>query len=272
VVVVGDSILLGAASPIDARFRFAGFNPTVDAAESRSTSVGAGLVAEHLRFPTQALVVFLGANDSADTARFEGLVNGILDSAAGVKRVYWVTTPEVRDYYPAANQAVARVASRNRGAMPNMAVLDWAAVTGADPSLTSGDGLHLKPSGSEALASLVVQRVVDDHTADSIAALAAWEAAHTPSTTTTTITPTTTVAPSTTLSEPLTDELARSGTDEESQGDKQAMRTQQTSLDSAAEGASPGVVPILIAVGLLLSLVLWLGVARIRRARRRIET
>ncbi len=202
VVVVGDSILLGAADSVDAWFRLSGFNPSVDAAQSRSTNAGAELISEQLRSRTDALVVFLGANDSADTARFEGLVNQVLDSAAGVKRVYWVTTPVVRDYYAAANEALARAASRNRGGdLPDMAVLDWAAIAAADPGLTAGDGLHLKPAGTDALTSLIVQRVVDDHAADALSALVAWEAANATTTTTTTTTATTsTTTPTSTTS------------------------------------------------------------------------
>lgn len=168
VVVVGDSILLGARDSIQSAFSDAGFNAEVDARQNLSTGAGAQIIAGNLQAPADALVVFLGANDSANSAAFSGKVRQIVDSATGVPRIYWITTPEVRGRYSEANQVIERAAAEH----PELSVLRWDLTSGADPSLTVGDGLHLKPSGVEALTQLIATNVISDFRSDALARLA----------------------------------------------------------------------------------------------------
>ena len=157
VVVVGDSIILGAQGPMVAAFSNAGWGINFDAAVSRSTSAGAAAIDSHWMELTDSLVINLGANDAGNTASYRQKVEQILNSTAGVPHVYWLTIREVRDYYPAANQAVREVAAGH----PNVTVLDWNAATSGSTGLTAGDGLHLTGSGAAAMTDLVFGAVVN---------------------------------------------------------------------------------------------------------------
>jgi lysophospholipase L1-like esterase len=157
VVVVGDSIILGAQGPMVAAFSNAGWGINFDAAVSRSTSAGAAAIDSHWMELTDSLVINLGANDAGNTASYRQKVEQILTSTSGVPHVYWLTIREVRDYYPAANQAVREVAAGH----PNVTVLDWNAATAGSTGLTSSDGLHLTGSGAAAMTDLVIGAVVN---------------------------------------------------------------------------------------------------------------
>ena len=154
--LVGDSIMLGAEPQLIEALTAAGFTPVVDAQESRSTSQGA----DHVRFLAasgmDAIVVMLGANDAGDPQTYRNRVKEVVAAADGVPRLYWMTIPETRDYYPAANQIVAE----ELAARPGGAVLDWNSVL-AD-GLTSGDGMHLKPQGATAMAGFVALNLAED--------------------------------------------------------------------------------------------------------------
>ncbi|CAB4979877.1 unannotated protein [freshwater metagenome] len=157
VVVVGDSIILGAQGPMVAAFSNAGWGINFDAVVSRSTSAGAAAIDAHGMELTDSLVINLGANDAGNTASYRQKVEQILSSTAGVPHVYWLTIREVRDYYPAANQALREVAAGH----PNVTVLDWNAATAGSTGLTSSDGLHLTGSGAAAMTDLVFGAVVN---------------------------------------------------------------------------------------------------------------
>jgi lysophospholipase L1-like esterase len=156
VVVVGDSVILGAQGPMTAAFAARGWEVTFDAAVSRSTSAGLDAVESHRPLLTDSLVVSLGANDAGNTAAFRERVRAILDATASMPRVYWVTIREVRDYYGPANQAVRDVAAGR----PNVTVLDWHAATAGATDLTAGDGLHLNGAGAARMTQLVTDAVV----------------------------------------------------------------------------------------------------------------
>ena len=154
--LVGDSIMLGAGPQLIEALTAAGFTPVVDAQESRSTSQGA----DHVRFLAasgmDAIVVMLGANDAGDPQTYRNRVKEVVAAADGVPRIYWMTIPETRDYYPAAKQLVAE----ELAARPGGEVLDWNSVL-AD-GLTSGDGMHLKPQGATAMAGFVALNLAED--------------------------------------------------------------------------------------------------------------
>ncbi|MFV0316236.1 MAG: hypothetical protein ACK5O2_04660 [Microthrixaceae bacterium] len=157
VALVGDSIMAGAVPQLDASLRAAGFDPIVDAQESRSTSRGADSVGLYAAAGVDEIVVMLGANDSGDPDLFASRVAEVIAAADGVDRLYWITIPEVRDYYPAANRIVAdQLAAR-----PGAKVLDWNSVLVAG-DLTGGDGMHLRPEGADALAAFVTMNLSAD--------------------------------------------------------------------------------------------------------------
>jgi lysophospholipase L1-like esterase len=192
VVVVGDSVILGARAPMTEAFLDRGWDVTFDAAVSRSTAEGFAAIESHRPVLTDTLVVSLGANDAGDTSTFRRRAQAILDATAGVPHVVWVTIREVRGYYGPANQAVREVAAGR----PNVTVLDWHAATAGATDLTAGDGLHLNGAGATRMTQLVIDAVIARTT---VATPAPPPPTTAPTTTAPTTTAPTTTAPTTTV-------------------------------------------------------------------------
>lgn len=156
VVVVGDSVILGAQSTMVPAFAGRGWQVTFDAAVNRSSAAALDAVEAHRGELTDSLVLSVGANDAGNTGAFAQRVAAILDATATVPHVYVLTIREVRDYYRPANQAIRDVAAGR----PNVTVLDWHAATAGDASLTASDGLHLNGAGAARMTQLVTDAVV----------------------------------------------------------------------------------------------------------------
>ena len=193
VVVVGDSVILGARAPMTSAFESQGWAVTFDAAVSRSTSAGLGTIESHRAQLTDSLVVSLGANDAGNTATFAGRVRAIMDATATVPHVYWVTIREVRGYYGPANQ-VLRDAAAGR---PNVTVIDWHAATAGTTALTAGDGLHLNGAGAARMTELVTGAVLAGAASRTAPPAAAPPPTAPPTTVPPSTVPPTTVAPTT---------------------------------------------------------------------------
>jgi lysophospholipase L1-like esterase len=155
VVVVGDSIILGARGPLESTLGRDGWATTFDAAVNRSTLAGAGVVRRHGPDLGDSLVVSLGANDAGNPATFRQRVDAVMAAAAFVPHVYWLTIREVRPYYRSANQVLRDATTR----FPNLRLVDWNGATAGAPGLTAGDGLHLTPAGAKSMAGLVTTSV-----------------------------------------------------------------------------------------------------------------
>ncbi len=155
VVVVGDSIILGAQSQITSAFDRNGWATSFDAKVNRSTLAGAQAVAAHAPELSDTLVVSLGANDAGNPATFRQRIDAVMAAAGPVPRVLWLTIREVRDYYGPANQVLRDAAER----YPNLDLIDWNGASAGAPGLTAGDGLHLTPAGGGSLAFLVAASV-----------------------------------------------------------------------------------------------------------------
>lgn len=151
VVVVGDSILLGAKDRLAANYSQLGWTATLDMAVSRSTTAGLQAIEAHRSELGDTLVIGLGANDAGNTEAFRDKVQKVLTAVADVPHVFWVTIAEARPYYPAANQVLRDAATSH----PNLTVIDWAAYAAATPTVAGSDGLHLTPSGATEMANLV---------------------------------------------------------------------------------------------------------------------
>lgn len=155
VVVVGDSIMQGAAPQIDEAFRAAGYEVAVDTAVSRSTLTGVDLVRFYTAMGADAVVVMLGANDAGNPETFRARVRSVVDAAQGAPLLMWMTIPEVREYYPAANEILRQEMSARVGG----SVLEWSPVAAAE-GVTAGDGLHLTPTGIGTMTGFLVLSVV----------------------------------------------------------------------------------------------------------------
>lgn len=193
VLVVGDSVILGAQNQMTQGFAGRGWTVVFDASVSRSTSAGAQAVAARKADATDTLVVNLGANDAGNANLFAQRVEQVMAAAAGVPHVYWLTIREVRPYYPAANNVLREAATRH----PNLTVVDWNAASTA-PGLTSADGLHLKPQGAVAMTDAVLAAVQQNESTTTT----------TTTTSTTTTVPPTTAAPATTAAPSTTSTVA----------------------------------------------------------------
>ena len=253
VVVIGDSIILGAESALVGAFQGAGWQISFDAAVSRSTVAALDAIEAHRAELTDSLVLSFGANDAGNPATFRARVERVLAATASVPNVYWLTIREVRDYYPAANQVLREVAAGH----PNVTVVDWNGATAGNDSYTAGDGLHLNGSGAARMAEVLVGAVVNG-----VAPPAAQPAPPPPPPTTaappppkTTVAPTT-AAPATTVPAPTTTAAASttSSTTTEAPDERAAELTEieDTSTidvgDAAGWTAAGGLVLVLAAM------------------------
>lgn len=155
-VVVGDSVILGARSQMVGAFERAGWAVTFDAEINRSTLAGADAVRSRAGELTDSLVVNLGTNDAGNPATFRQRVDAVMAAAGSTPLVYWLTIREVRPYYGPANQVLRDAAER----YPNLSVIDWNAATAGSSGLTAVDGLHLTPAGASSMTFLVGSTVL----------------------------------------------------------------------------------------------------------------
>jgi hypothetical protein len=97
------------------------------------------------------VVVEMGYNDPPET--FAGNVDAAMRAliAAGARQVLWLTLREVRDPYPELNGVLHAATAR----YPQLSLLDWNAWSGNHPEWFQGDGIHLDPTGSIAMAHFV---------------------------------------------------------------------------------------------------------------------
>ena len=169
VFIIGDSVMVGAASAVTAALP--GRPVTIDARECRATvrdatytattgacrgTVVSGLSVLKARRAEigDVLVVELGTNDAGSTSAFRAAVDEVMTEARGISRVIWLTIPEVRTSFVAANQVLREATSR----YPNLQVADWAAIAGT-AGYTVSDGLHLRAAGATAMGALVASAV-----------------------------------------------------------------------------------------------------------------
>jgi lysophospholipase L1-like esterase len=154
VFVLGDSVILGAEPQIEATLGAAGWDVIFDATVGRTARGG---LEEILRRRTEVggtVVVMLGHNDGADPQIFGPDADALLSELADVPRVLWLTIHAVKDYYEEANHLLAVVAAGRA----NVQLLDWDAVADT-PGVTNPDGLHLTPTGAQAMADFVLAAV-----------------------------------------------------------------------------------------------------------------
>lgn len=155
VLVVGDSIVLGARDALVRALDDRGWEAVVDARVSRPTSEGAAALASLAPQPGDVVVVALGANDAGALSAFRRRAGDVLDAARPASRVHWMTIREVRPVYGPANDVIREVTA----ARPDAAVIDWHAASEGSAGLTAADGLHLTASGASAMARLVADAV-----------------------------------------------------------------------------------------------------------------
>jgi hypothetical protein len=104
------------------------------------------------------VVVAVGYND------FEEFYAGNIENAlaalknAGVKHVWWLTLRAAHHGYVNMNADIVAAAQNH----PEMSVIDWNVYSRSHPEWFQDDGLHLLGPGSEAMATLIHQTLVND--------------------------------------------------------------------------------------------------------------
>lgn len=104
------------------------------------------------------VVVAVGYNDYEDQYA-QNIENALAAlQAAGVEHVWWLTLRAAHHGYLTMNDDIVAAAQRH----PQMSVIDWNVYSRSHPDWFQADGLHLFASGSEAMATLIHQSLLDD--------------------------------------------------------------------------------------------------------------
>ncbi|MFN8498255.1 MAG: acyltransferase family protein [Anaerolineae bacterium] len=150
VTAIGDSVMLGAVP----EFQRVMGSVNVDAAVGRQ----AGQAIDILRARRdagqlgQAVVVHVGSNGTFNARQFETL----MDVLQNTKRVVIVNDKVPRTWQDANNRMLAESAA----AYPNVVLVDWNSVGAAHPEYFWNDGIHLRPEGAHAYATLIAQAIM----------------------------------------------------------------------------------------------------------------
>lgn len=152
IVVIGDSLTVGAAPYLAALADALALRIRVDARVGRSTNEGLARLA-HLESADDAVVVLaLGTNDR-DSARYSDAVDVARTAAGTARAIVWLTIvrPNGR---PLTNASLA-VAAANAGTPPLRLVV-WEAYVAAHPEWLASDGVHLTATGYRARALAII--------------------------------------------------------------------------------------------------------------------
>jgi hypothetical protein len=145
----GDSVMLGAAPALAAVLP----NVNVDAVEGRQARVVFSDIAVRRAAGTLAPTVVIHTGDNGVIS--PGDLTALLDSLADRRRVVIVNDRVPRDWQDPNNQTFADVVGRYRNAV----LLDWFHNSAGHDDWLYSDGLHLRPAGAAAYASLVAAAV-----------------------------------------------------------------------------------------------------------------
>ena len=144
---LGDSVMLGAAGPLQARL---GPNAFTDAKVSRQFADGVAQ-ARRLRDEGrlgQVVFVHLGSNGPPRASDIDAL----MEVLAGVPHVRFVNVRVNRKWEGPTNQTLADGAARHG---PKVQLVDWYAFSAGHLDWFQSDGTHLKAAGAEAYANLL---------------------------------------------------------------------------------------------------------------------
>jgi hypothetical protein len=146
VYVLGDSVTLGAQATIPPALD--GWDVTFDARQNRRIEEGASIVESLGGRVGRVFVLHLCTNWGGGDYR--ALADRIMGALQDVQRVVWMTCTPWNGGVGGANAVIRALPD----AYPQVVVAHWDAISGS-PGFTYSDGLHLRPAGAAALASLV---------------------------------------------------------------------------------------------------------------------
>jgi hypothetical protein len=146
IYVLGDSVTLGAQATIPPALD--GWELTFDAKQNRRIEEGAAIVESLGGRMGRVLVVHLCTNWGG--GNYQAMADRIMGALQDVQRVVWVTCTAWNSGVGGANAVIRGLPQL----YPQVVVAHWDAISGS-PGFTYSDGLHLRPEGAAALASLV---------------------------------------------------------------------------------------------------------------------
>jgi lysophospholipase L1-like esterase len=152
VLVVGDSLTVGAEDGFVFRLGNGGYDVVVDARVSRATLEGARRLEDLEPTPDDLVVVALGTNDALSPTEFSAAVDRVLEAAAGAP-VLWIDID--RPGYERLNEVLERADDEGR-----LTIVRWTSVIDAHDDLRSGDHVHLSREGYDLRAQVVAEAVV----------------------------------------------------------------------------------------------------------------
>jgi hypothetical protein len=102
------------------------------------------------------VVIAVGYNDFEDhyAAEIEDTLNAL--EAVGVKKVFWLTLRAAHHGYLTMNDDINAAAAKHT----EVSVIDWNVYSRSHPEWFQVDGIHLLAGGSEAMATLIHQRLL----------------------------------------------------------------------------------------------------------------
>lgn len=153
--LLGDSVMLS-FSPryTDAARQVlgqAGWEVTLDTKGSRRADAALQVVRQRRAEIGEAVAIQLGNNYLGNAADFRAAMEGILATLDGVDRIVLLTVSETQSNRRDVNAVIRSLADQHPGAR----LVDWAAMTAEDDSLTQPDGLHLTAQGARFMALLI---------------------------------------------------------------------------------------------------------------------
>ena len=154
-LMIGDSITASAAERYGGEFCKTlvplGWQVEVDAEPSRFVDFGNQVLDKRLAAKWDAAYVFLGTNYLGDQQSYRKQLEKIVQRLSPMPVVLLTVTN-----FAANRQEVNDVITLVATEFPNVHVIDWGSIAGADPvTILRGDGIHLTNSGRATLASTV---------------------------------------------------------------------------------------------------------------------
>jgi len=154
VILIGDSVLASTSQRYGGEMCAAlvpfGWQTEVDAETGRFIDFGDDVLDSRLAAGWDVSVILLGNNYGENQGVYRDYLDALV-ARLSPEPVVLLTVSEFKPSRAQVNAVIFEMALK----YPNVVVLDWAAVTSANSSLTGPDGLHLTDAGRAALANQV---------------------------------------------------------------------------------------------------------------------
>lgn len=154
VILIGDSVMASTSRRYGGEMCAAlvslGWQTEVDAETGRFIDFGDDVLDSRLSAGWDVSVILLGNNYGENQGVYRDYLDAMV-TRLSPEPIVLLTVSEFKPSRAQVNAVIFEMAAK----YPNVVVLDWAAVTSANPSLTGSDGLHLTDAGRAELANQV---------------------------------------------------------------------------------------------------------------------